>query len=301
MTAGTLAGRPSCHRVHLLHRPIRASPAASAARALFGRPARSACRHRPRRGIADQTVHHLRIVHVAGPHAGGVHRPADGVDATCDFMPEYIDCPSSSRMHLRIALARLDLGGRRVPRPTSIDDSRSTRAPRCSATLSGTAAGDRSGWSVASAGDVNGDGFADVIVGAIFAARTAAIPAPATWCSARPRALPPTSLSRASTAARLQAHGAAAATQRRSVASAGDVNGDGFADLIVGASATTRASRYAGAGYVVFGKASGFAANIDLSSLDGSTGFKLSGVAADDRSGSAVARPGTSTATASPT
>ena len=33
--------------------------------------------------------------------------------------------------------------------------------------LSGAAAGDRSGWSVASAGDVNGDGFADLIVGAL--------------------------------------------------------------------------------------------------------------------------------------
>ena len=46
----------------------------------------------------------------------------------------------------------------------------------------------------------------------------------------------------------------------RSVASA-DVNGDGFADVIVGASG-------ANASYVVFAQASGFAANIDLSSLD---------------------------------
>ena len=65
-----------------------------------------------------------------------------------------------------------------------------------------------------------------------------------------------------------------------SVASAGDVNGDGFADLIVGA--PRRPARLdSGASYVVFGKASGFAANLDLSSLDGSNGFKLSGVAAD--------------------
>ena len=59
-----------------------------------------------------------------------------------------------------------------------------------------------------------------------------------------------------------------------SVASAGDVNGDGFADLIVGAPMPIR-RRYleSGASYVVFGKASGFAANLDLSSLDGSNGF----------------------------
>ena len=42
----------------------------------------------------------------------------------------------------------------------------------------------------------------------------------------------------------------------------------------------------------MFGKASGFAANLDLSSLDGSNGFKLSGVAADDHSGVSVASAG---------
>ena len=43
---------------------------------------------------------------------------------------------------------------------------------------------------------------------------------------------------------------------------------------------------------MVFGKASGFAANLDLSTLDGSNGFKISGVADDDRSGLSVASAG---------
>ena len=51
--------------------------------------------------------------------------------------------------------------------------------------LGGVAAGDYSGCSVASAGDVNGDGFADLIVGAPAPIRTAALPARAMWCSAR--------------------------------------------------------------------------------------------------------------------
>ena len=67
-----------------------------------------------------------------------------------------------------------------------------------------------------------------------------------------------------------------------SVASAGDVNGDGFADLIVGAGSADPNGSASGASYVVFGKASGFAANVDLSTLDGATGFKLSGETAGD-------------------
>ena len=82
----------------------------------------------------------------------------------------------------------------------------------------------------------------------------------------------------------------------------GDLSGDGFADLIVGAPG---AGNSVGASYVVFGKAKGFAANLDLATLNGTNGFKLSGVAANDQSGSPSPRwassPAMSMATASPT
>ena len=42
-----------------------------------------------------------------------------------------------------------------------------------------------------------------------------------------------------------------------SVLSAGDVNGDGFADLIIGAMHASPHDLYSGASYVVFGKAGG--------------------------------------------
>ena len=78
-----------------------------------------------------------------------------------------------------------------------------------------------------------------------------------------------------------------------SVASAGDVNGDGFADLIIGApGADPNGNSYSGSSYVVFGKASGFTSGINLSSLNGTTGFRLDGVASSDYSGASVASAG---------
>src|SRR4051794_10558808 len=48
-----------------------------------------------------------------------------------------------------------------------------------------------------------------------------------------------------------------------SVASAGDINGDGSADLIIGArGADPDGNFYAGSSYVVFGKRSGFASKL---------------------------------------
>ena len=58
-----------------------------------------------------------------------------------------------------------------------------------------------------------------------------------------------------------------------SVASAGDVNGDGFADLIIGASGADPNGGSSGSSYVVFGKASGFTATLALSSLTGLNGL----------------------------
>jgi len=62
------------------------------------------------------------------------------------------------------------------------------------------------------------------------------------------------------------------------IAAAGDVNGDGIDDIIVG-SPRYRAldRRTAGAGFVVFGSASGFPAVVDVDSLDGSNGFAIYG------------------------
>lgn len=60
-----------------------------------------------------------------------------------------------------------------------------------------------------------------------------------------------------------------------SVSSAGDFNGDGFDDVMVGASYFSRGASPNGASFVVFGKASGFSAATKLGLLDGNDGFRF--------------------------
>jgi hypothetical protein len=77
----------------------------------------------------------------------------------------------------------------------------------------------------------------------------------------------------------LTVQGAALENLGHSVSGAGDVNGDGYADVIVGApNAAPNGRDFAGAAYLVLGKASGFA-TLDLASFTSgdSTGFIMQG------------------------
>jgi len=163
-------------------------------------------------------------------------------------------------------------------------------------TISGVDAGDHAGWSVASAGDLNGDGRADLVIGALYADPAGRENAGETYVvfgraggfganldlSSMPAAMGFTITGTA--ALNLTGH---------SVASAGDVNGDGIDDLLIGALyADGTGGTDAGETYVVFGRTSGFGNVLDLSSLNGQTGFVIGGVAAGDFSGQSVSAAG---------
>lgn len=76
-----------------------------------------------------------------------------------------------------------------------------------------------------------------------------------------------------------------------SVSGAGDVNGDGLDDVIIGAPVAGNNSRInSGSSYVIYGQASN--ANLDLASLTNSQGFRADGAAPGDQSGWSVSGTG---------
>ena len=79
-----------------------------------------------------------------------------------------------------------------------------------------------------------------------------------------------------------------------SVSGAGDINGDGIPDLIIGASGASPDGRNgAGSSYVVFGGAGvGNDGSLNISDLDGSNGFVINGDDAGDASGVSVSAAG---------
>jgi len=141
------------------------------------------------------------------------------------------------------------------------------------------------GFSVSSAGDVNGDGFDDLIVGAPFSAEGAAY-----VIFGKSGGFGTIQLSSLGAGGFIILGDAAFDAAGYSVSTAGDVNGDGFDDLIVGAPYGDDGGTVAGEAYVIFGKADGFG-TIDLANL-GEEGFIIQGDAAGDRAGLSVSSAG---------
>jgi hypothetical protein len=123
-----------------------------------------------------------------------------------------------------------------------------------SAVLSSTQTGSLFGYSVASAGDVNGDGYSDVIVGVpgydggqtdegrayLYLGSSSGLSTSAAWYKEPDEA---------------------GAQFGSSVSTAGDVNGDGYSDVIVGAPFADAGGTNRGAAYVYLGSSSGLAAS----------------------------------------
>jgi hypothetical protein len=160
--------------------------------------------------------------------------------------------------------------------------------------LDGVAAGDASGRAVAAVGDINGDGFADFVIGAPGADVSGQNVGASYVVFGGPGTFPAqTNLGQLDGSNGFRIDGVAANDgSGGAVSGVGDLNGDGYDDIVIAASGASANGVNAGAAYVLFGAATGFAAHINLSSLDGSSGFRLDGVAVNDRTGAAVSGAG---------
>ncbi|NKI36598.1 DUF11 domain-containing protein, partial [Wenzhouxiangella sp. XN79A] len=159
--------------------------------------------------------------------------------------------------------------------------------------LNGETADDFSGSSVSAAGDINGDGIDDLIIGSPGGFFNNEVRKSYVVFGSDSGLPNPFNLSSLNGSNGFVVNGETAGDRSGySVSAAGDINGDGIDDLIIGAPYAETDGIVSGRSYVVFGSNSAFAATIDLSLLDGSNGFVLNGEMADDQSGRSVSAAG---------
>ncbi|MCX6012748.1 MAG: integrin alpha, partial [Chloroflexi bacterium] len=161
------------------------------------------------------------------------------------------------------------------------------------ASFVGEAAGDNSGFCIASAGDVNGDGYADILIGAKnakYAGKNAVgkvyllLGSAAGWTNS----INPNNFNLAKAAACFIGENADDRAGY-SVASAGDVNGDGLDDILIGAYGNDQGGTDSGQVYLILGQV-----NINWGMFFNLANASASfvGEAADDQAGYSVASAG---------
>ncbi|MFZ4408589.1 MAG: FG-GAP-like repeat-containing protein [Paracraurococcus sp.] len=136
--------------------------------------------------------------------------------------------------------------------------------------VDGDTAGDRLGVSLA-VGDVNGDGIADIAIGAVA---SKGIAGAAQVIHGKAGGIGTIALASIAAAQGFKLTGLADTIGGWAIGS-GDVNRDGIADLVIGADGSAAG---AGTAWVLYGKA-GLTGSIDLTALTADQGFQVNGIA----------------------
>ena len=164
--------------------------------------------------------------------------------------------------------------------------------------INGINAEDRLGWSGSEAGDVNGDGLSDFLVSAYRADPNGRDAAGEVYVIFGHLQLGQRGVFDIATLNGMNGFVINGVDildgSGFSVGHAGDVNGDGFGDILVGAhEADPHSQSAAGKIYVVFGYSQlGEAGILNLSELDGTNGFVINGISKENWSGFSVSTAG---------
>ncbi|MEJ1416216.1 MAG: putative Ig domain-containing protein [Candidatus Sedimenticola sp. (ex Thyasira tokunagai)] len=152
-------------------------------------------------------------------------------------------------------------------------------------TFNGVAESDTAGMSVGKAGDFNGDGFADFIIGAPEADRFGFSNTGEAYVvfgnASGFSTVQDLSYLNGSNGFKVDV-GDTGSTNKRlgeAVAGGGDLNGDGYDDIVIGAHGTrdSNGRAWGGSAHVIYGKADGFSGSLSISDLDGVNGFGIYG------------------------
>lgn len=177
-------------------------------------------------------------------------------------------------------------GSANFPATLSLDKLTTTQA----VVLRG-AATDNAGVSVTTAGDVNGDGKSDFLIGAV-APNSLSSNGMAYLLYGGINLSESLNLGNITAAQGVILQGGPGDHAGISVATAGDVNGDGKNDFLIGADQASPGGRSrAGVAYLIYGT-DNFPATLNLFSLTSTQGVLLHGAAQSDNTGSSVATAG---------
>ncbi|MCX8518611.1 MAG: Ig-like domain-containing protein, partial [Methylophilaceae bacterium] len=168
--------------------------------------------------------------------------------------------------------------------------------------LIGEASDDHSGWSLATTGDINGDGYADFMVGAygvdvngkLNAGKTYVVFGRPNWSGVSALNLNTIAAGQGGFALIGQADDSDNDQSGFSVSATGDINGDGYADFMIGESGKDRNRGGAGATYIVFGRSNwNDVTTLNLSTIEaGMGGFMLIGEDRFDFNGNTIGNIG---------
>jgi len=169
--------------------------------------------------------------------------------------------------------------------------------------LDGLAAFDRLGYDVAGAGDINGDGIDDIIVGAPYAQPGATVDTGEAYViygsmAPFPADFDLTSLDGTNGFRITNDLGLPNERLGHAVTGLGDINGDGFDDFAVGSFKGSKPNGQGGVtsdvgkSWIVFGTGADQPATLEVTTLNGSNGFTIVGDRADDYAGRVVTSAG---------